>query len=148
MAVEKETGKREPPRPIPGVEYEWLAEDKLCQGCGRLVLEHQLVVRRNARGPTFADILPRKNGVCLNCGADGLSAMAVSSYEKVLSQIQNYEALTEKKEITKEETKHMRLLERYIESLQAFCEELSDFVSYTEESGVAYYDDQLENDDE
>jgi 4-hydroxy-3-methylbut-2-en-1-yl diphosphate synthase IspG/GcpE len=148
MAVEEQTGKRKPPTPIKGVEYEWLAEDKLCQECGRLVLENQLVVRRNARGKTFEHILPLKHGICLNCGANGLSEMSVAQYEKVLKQIGNYEALKDKKEITEQEEKHMRLLERYIESLQEFCEELSDFVTYTEESGVAYYDDQLEDTDE
>lgn len=148
MDVEQQTGKRKPPRPINGVEYEWLAEDKLCTECGRLVLENQLVVRRNARGKCFEEFLPLKHGICLNCGADGLSKESVRQYEKVLKQVANYETLKDKKEITEKEEKHMRLLERYIESLQEFCDELSDFVTYTEESGVAYYDDQLEDNDE
>jgi len=143
-----ETKKRQPPRPINGVEYEWLPEDKLCQSCGRLVLESQLVVRRNARGKTFEHILPAKHGVCLNCAANGLSEESVKQYENVLKQINNYETLRDKKEITETEEKHMRLLERYIESLQEFCEELGDFVEYTENSGVAYYDDEVNDERE
>jgi len=148
MDVEEQDGKRKPPTPIKGVEYEWLADDKICTECGKLVLENQLVVRRNFRGKNFAHILPLKNGICLNCGANALSEMSIQQYEKVLAQIANYETLKEKKEITEVEGKHMRLLERYIENLQAFCEELSDFVEYTENSGVAYYDDQVEDTDE
>lgn len=143
-----ETGKRQPPKPINGIEYEWLPEDKLCQECARLVLEGQIVVRRNARGRRFEKILPLKHGICLNCAANGLSEESVKQYENVLKQINNYETLSDKKEITEKEEKQMRLLERYIESLQEFCDELSNFVEYTENSGVAYYDDQLEDDDE
>ena len=145
---EKECLERKPPKPIPGVEYEWLADDKLCNACGRLVLKNQLTVRRNARGKAFEGILPAKNGYCLECGADKLSEESVKQYENVLKQLENYEALKDKKEITEKEEKHMRLLERYIESLQEYVDELSSFVEYTEKSGVAYYDDQLEDDDE
>ena len=148
MDVEEQDGKRKPPTVIRGIEYEWLAEDKLCRECGRLVLENQLVVRRTALGKNFEHILPAKNGICLNCGANGLSEESIKQYEKVLKQVANYETLKEKKEITEIEEKHMRLLERYIENLQTFCEELSDFVEYTENSGVAYYDDQIEDTDE
>lgn len=140
--------RRQPPTPVKGVEYEWLATDKLCLPCGRLVLAGGTVVRRNARGRTFEHVLPAKNGICLNCGANGLSEMSIKQYEKVLAQIGKYEALRDKSEITENEKKHMRLLERGIENLQAFCDELSDFVAYTEQSGVAYYDDQIEEIDE
>jgi len=145
--VDKRDNRRKPPTPIKGVEYEWLADSKLCKECGRLVLENQLVVRRTAVGRVFDDILPAKNGICLNCGANGLSEMSVKQYEKVLAQIQQYEALRDKKEITENEEKHLRLMEHMIENLQTFVDELSDFVEYTENSGVAYYDDQLEDDD-
>lgn len=139
---------RKPPTPVKGVEYEWLETDKLCKECGRLVLAGGIVVHRNARGRTFEHVLPAKNGICLNCGANGLSDMAIQQYEKILSQITKYEALKDKAEITEIEQKHMRLLERGIENLQAFCDELSDFVTYTKDSGVAYYDDQIEDNDE
>ena len=148
VVVDPRDNRRKPPVAIRGIEYEWLAEDKLCKECGRQVLEGQLVVRRTAVGRMFEKILPAKNGICLNCGANGLSEESVKQYERVLKQVANYEALKDKKEITEQEEKHMRLLERYIESLQEFCDELSDFVTYTEDSGVAYYDDQLESDDE
>ena len=146
--VDPRDNRRKPPTAIKGVEYEWLAEDKLCKECGRLVLENQLVVRRTAVGRMFQEILPAKNGICLNCGANGLSEMSIKQYEKVLSQIQRYETLRDKKEITETEEKHLVLLEHGIENLQKFVDELSDFVEYTESSGVAYYDDQVEDDDE
>ena len=145
MSDEVQTSKNKPPQPINGIEYEWLATDKLCQECGRLVLEEQLVVRRNARGKVFESILPLKHGICLNCAANGLSEMSIKEYERVLSQVANYEALRDKKEITEIEEKHKHLLERYIESLQEFVDELGGFVEYTENSGVAYYDDQIED---
>ena len=153
MDVEKEVvdprdNRRKPPTPIRGVVYEWLADSRLCTLCGRLILENQIVVRRNAVGRMFEDILPAKNGICLNCGANGLSEMSIKQYENVLAQIQQYEALQEKKEITETEEKHLRLMEHGIENLQKFVNELSEFVEYTEKSGVAYYDDQLEDDDE
>jgi hypothetical protein len=149
MEVEdKRDNRSKPPTAIRGVEYEWLAEDKLCKECGRLVLENQLVVKRTAVGRMFEAILPMKNGICLNCGANGLSEMSIKQYEQVLSAITKYEALRDKKEITENEEKHLRLLEHGIENLQKFVDELSDFVEYTEKSGVAYYDDQVEDDNE
>ncbi len=146
--VDPRDNRRKPPTAIRGVQYEWLADAKLCKDCGRLVLPNQVVMRRTAVGRMFEEILPAKNGICLNCGANGLSEMSVKQYETVLAQITKYEALRDKKEITETEEKHLRLLEHGIENLQAFVDELSDFVAYTEESGVAYYDDQLEDDDE
>jgi len=140
--------KVEPPKPVRGIAYKVLDDEKLCSECGRLVLAHQLVIHRNARGKTFEEILPLKNGICLNCAADGLSEKSVAEYEKVLDQLENYEILREKKEITETEEKYMRLLERQISNLQDFVDELSDFVEYTEKSGVAYYNDQLEDDNE
>ena len=138
--------KLKPPQPIKGVEYEQLIEDKLCQGCGRLLLEDQWVVRRNARGKFFQDALPLKNGICLNCGADELSKITIIQYEKVLDQVTNYETLCDKKEITEQEAKHKRLLEHYITSLQEFVDELSDFVEYTEKADVSYFDEEVPND--
>jgi len=145
--TEEQAGKRQPPKAIKGVKFDWLEEGRMCQQCFRLVLGGQLVIRRNARGKAFEHILPLKHGVCLNCGADALSEMAITEYEKVLGQINNYETLRDKQELTKIEEFHMNQLEKYIENLQEFVDELSDFVAYTEKSSVAYYDDEIEVDD-
>ena len=142
-----EIKKRQPPVPVMGVEYEWLPEDRICQECGQLILEHQIVVRRNARGTTFKDVLPAKNGICLNCAADRLSTRSIEEYEKVLSLIENYQTLSEKQEITEQEKKHMRFLEDYIDGLQQFVDELSSFVEYTEKEGVDYFEVPEDNND-
>jgi len=142
--MQEKDNRPKPPTPIKGVKYEWLATDKLCSQCGRLVLKNQLVVVRTAIGASFKNILPAKNGICLSCGANGLSELSIKEYEKILNQITQYETMKDKKEVTKTEEKHIKLLGRGIENLQDFVNELSSFVKYSEDSGVAYYDDQIE----
>lgn len=145
---QKEIIEREPPKPIVGIKYEWLPEDRLCAPCARVVCAGQLVVRRTAIGRSFEDVLPLKYGYCMSCAADGLSQRAVEEYENTLAQVQHYETLRDKEELTEQQQKDMNTLERSIEGLQDYVEDLSDFVAYTEQSGVAYYDDELEDDDE
>ena len=70
-----------------------------------------------------------------------MSEINVELYESTLKQIKAYEALSEKEQITEKEEDHMRLLEAYMENIQLYSEELSDFVKYVEKSGVSYYGD-------
>lgn len=142
--VEITKTKKELPTPIAGIEYYRLPEDRVCQNCARLVLATQPVVRRTALGyKKFADILPAKNGICLNCAADGLSEMSVTWYEKLLKQLQVYDALKDKNELGESEVARMKGLEVWIGNLQLFIEELGSFVKYTDDSGVQYYDDHV-----